>query len=203
MILRYPIAFLCAAVVSLLIFYLMQTLIETGKEALTDTPTGHVVDFVRVKQQEQVETKKRTPPKPPPPPEPPPTPETPRMERAQVSSDSEFALGAVPMETDVGLSSGMVGGDSDGEYLPILKVAPTYPRRALARGIEGYVLVEFTVTRAGNVIDPRVIEAQPPGMFEQAALDAVKKFKYKPKVVNGDAIDVAGVRNLIRFELER
>ena len=87
--------------------------------------------------------------------------------------------------------------------MPIVKVAPTYPRRAAQRGIEGYVVVEFTVSSLGTVIDPVVIEAEPPGMFDSAAIDAVKKFKYKPQMSDGKAVDVPGVRNIIRFELEK
>jgi protein TonB len=106
------------------------------------------------------------------------------------------------MNTSVDLNvDGMGGFSSDGEYLPIVKVAPVYPRRAQTRGIEGYVLLEFVVTKTGAVTDPVVIEASPPGIFDRAAMQAALKFKYKPKVVNGEAIDVAGVRNLITFEL--
>ncbi|PTB82172.1 protein TonB, partial [Marinobacter sp. Z-D5-3] len=91
---------------------------------------------------------------------------------------------------------------SDGEYLPIVKVQAAYPRRALQRGIEGYVVVEFTVTRQGTVRDPRVVEAEPESIFDQAAMDAVLKFKYKPRVVNGDAVEVEGVQNRITFEID-
>ena len=76
-----------------------------------------------------------------------------------------------------------------------------YPRRAAARGIEGYVLLEFTVTKTGAVRDPRVLESKPPGIFDRAAMNASLKFKYKPKVVNGEPIEVSGVRNRITFEL--
>ena len=82
-----------------------------------------------------------------------------------------------------------------------MKVAPVYPRRALTRGIEGYVLLEFTVNSAGAVENPVVVEADPPGIFDRAAVQAALKFKYKPKVVNGEPIAVAGVRNRITFEL--
>ena len=69
------------------------------------------------------------------------------------------------------------------------------------RGIEGYVVLEFIVTKTGAVRDPFVVEAKPPGIFDRAAISAALKFKYKPKVVNGEPIDVAGVRNRITFEL--
>jgi protein TonB len=87
--------------------------------------------------------------------------------------------------------------------VPIVKVAPIYPRRALSRGIEGYVIVEFTVTPQGTVVSPEVVEAEPEGIFERAAMDAAKKFKYKPRMVDGKAVSVPGVQNQITFKMKR
>jgi periplasmic protein TonB len=102
------------------------------------------------------------------------------------------------------LKVGGIGGfSSDGEYLPIVKVQPVYPRRALQRGIEGYVIVEFVVTKNGSVRDPVVIEADPEGVFDSAAMKAALKFKYKPRVVDGEAIEVPGVRNKISFAIAK
>ncbi|MDE0190262.1 MAG: energy transducer TonB [Gammaproteobacteria bacterium] len=86
------------------------------------------------------------------------------------------------------------------ETLPIVKVAPVYPDEAVREGIEGHVLLEFVVTESGAVRDPVVLEAEPPGVFDQAALDAVGKFKYKPKVVDGEPVEITGVRNRFTFE---
>jgi protein TonB len=72
----------------------------------------------------------------------------------------------------------------------------------LQRGIQGYVIVEFTVNKVGAVVDPVVVEAKPEGIFDQAAMDAAKKFKYKPRVVNGEPIAVAGVQNRITFKID-
>ena len=103
---------------------------------------------------------------------------------------------------DVGLgTSGIADLPEDGEYLPIVKVAPIYPRRALTRNIEGHVLLEFVVTSTGTVEDPVVIEAKPPGFFERAAIQAALKFKYKPKVIDGEPAAVTGVRHRIVFEM--
>ena len=91
-------------------------------------------------------------------------------------------------------------GISDGEYLPIVKVAPVYPARALSRGLSGYVLVEFTVTTNGSVRDVFVVESSST-LFERAASEAALKFKYKPRVIDGTAVEVPGVRNRITFEI--
>lgn len=97
-------------------------------------------------------------------------------------------------------STGMSTGD--GEYLPIVKVAPIYPRRAQTRGISGYCIVEYAVTKSGAIRDPIAIDCVPSGVFERASVKAAAKFKYKPRVVDGEAIEVAGVRNKFTYELE-
>ncbi|MDE0421555.1 MAG: M56 family metallopeptidase [Gammaproteobacteria bacterium] len=86
-------------------------------------------------------------------------------------------------------------------HLPIVKVAPIYPAPALANNVEGHVLLEFAVTTTGAVRNPVVLEAEPPGVFDQAALDAVAKFRYKPTVMDGEAVEVTGVRNRVIFEM--
>ena len=102
---------------------------------------------------------------------------------------------------DLSLDGGLALESGDGEYLPIVRVAAVYPRRALQRGIEGFVDVEFIVTKQGSVRDPKIIQASPEGIFEQAAIDATLKYKYKPRVVNGEAMEVSGVEVRVTFEI--
>ena len=87
------------------------------------------------------------------------------------------------------------------EYLPTVKVAPQYPREAALACIEGWVLLEFTVTNRGAVRDPVVIESSHADVFDRAAIEAVRKFRYIPKTYNGSAVEVRGVRHLIPFKL--
>ena len=87
-------------------------------------------------------------------------------------------------------------------YVPISKVPPIYPRRAQERGIEGCVMLEFIVTKVGAVRDPVVVWAQPSGIFDRAAMRAAMKFKYKPQIRDGEAIEVPGVLNQITFIIE-
>jgi protein TonB len=199
---RIVIALVLAAAITLGLFFLMQSLIASGGSALTEPPRGSVLDFVRVKQDEQVEQKDRKPKKPPKPQEPPPQMETPQMEAATPDGDGGGLDFSSDISNDVGLDGGLALGSGDGEYLPIVKVTPVFPRRALQRGIQGYVIVEFTVNKVGAVVNPVVIEAKPEGIFDQAAMDAAKKFKYKPRVVNGEAIAVSGVQNRITFKID-
>ena len=83
----------------------------------------------------------------------------------------------------------------------MVKLAPVYPREAAMACIEGWALLEFMVTAMGTVRDPIVIEASPAGVFDGAAITAAREFRYVPKVWNGQAVDVWGVRYLMRFEL--
>ncbi|HEY5647253.1 MAG TPA: energy transducer TonB [Pseudomonadales bacterium] len=198
MVIRYVFGVVLGLVTTFLLFLMMQSIIQSDRNPFTDAFDGRIVDIVRLDQDEDIEIKQRKPEKPPPPDEPPPDMPRPDFDNADVSTGVD--IGAVDVNVD--LNVGGVGGfSSDGEYLPIVKVAPVYPRRAQTRGIEGYVLLEFVVTKTGAVANPVVIEASPPGIFDRAAINAALKFKYKPKVVNGEAIDVAGVRNRITFEL--
>ena len=87
-------------------------------------------------------------------------------------------------------------------YLPIVKIAPQYPRRALSRGLEGYVIVEYTVTKQGTVKNAVVVESKPEGIFDSAAVKSALRYKYKPRVVDGEPIEVSGVRTQINFELD-
>jgi protein TonB len=115
--------------------------------------------------------------------------------------DTNVANIAPSTAVDISISSsGMSSGD--GEYLPIVKVAPIYPRRAQTRGITGYCIVEYTVTKTGSIRDPQPVDCQPQGVFESASVKASLKFKYKPRVVDGEPIEVAGVQNKFTYELE-
>ena len=197
MVARYAIGVGLGALVTFALFFLMQAIIATDEANLDEGVKGKLLDFVRLQDDQEIETKQRKPKPPPPPDEPPPDMPKPDFEASDISQGVD--IGAVSVDVSLSVEGG--GFSSDGEYLPIVKVNPQYPRRALTRGIEGYVILEYVVTKIGTVRDPVVIEAKPPGIFNRAAINAALKYKYKPKVVNGEAIDVAGVKTRIVFEL--
>ena len=179
------------------LLFIMQLLISTGEQALTETENFRLGDFVRVERNEVVEVKKEKPEKPPEPEE---MPEMPAPDMMN-NFDNSMAVSVSAPQITTSMRVGGVGfGISDGEYLPIVKVAPVYPARALQRGLEGYVIVEFTVTRQGTVRDVGVVESTST-LFERAAMEAASKFKYKPRVIDGEAVEVPGVRNKISFAI--
>ena len=194
---RYFASFGLGLVITFVLFFLMQAVIATDEARLDEGAKGKLLDFVRLEEDQELQTKQRKPKPPPPPDEPPPDMPKPDFESSDISQGVD--VGAVDVDVNLNVEGG--GFSSDGEYLPIVKVNPQYPRRAQTRGIEGYVLLEYIVTKTGAVRDPVVIEAKPPGIFNRAAINAALKYKYKPKVVNGEPIDVAGVKTRITFEM--
>lgn len=193
-------AALAAATTAGLIF-LMQFLIASNMKAPEEVEDIKVVDIHMPDREITTEYDTQQAVKPDDPQNPPP--EMPEMD-FDTPDLNPNAINMGAPKVGANLKVGGIGGfASDGEYLPIVKVQPVYPRRALQRGIEGYVIVEFVVTKNGSVRDPVVVEAEPEGVFDRAAMKAALKFKYKPRVVDGEPIEVPGVRNKISFAIAK
>jgi protein TonB len=86
-------------------------------------------------------------------------------------------------------------------YFPVFKMAPEYPKGALQQEKEGKVILEFTVSASGFVVEPKVAHSTDP-VFNDAALEAAKKFRYAPKFVDGKPVAVANVMNKIIFQMQ-
>jgi len=197
---RYAFSIAIGVVVTMSLLFLMQVLIATGKTALTKPRDRAKLEFVRVKRNEALNVEDFTPEKPPKPPETPP--ETPPQDLDNIDPSAptiNIAPPTVATDTSIGGPGGM--NIAEGDYLPIVRVAPVYPARALSRGLEGYVDMSFTVTTTGTVRDPVVLFSTS-SLFERAAMRAVMKFKYKPRVVDGVPVDVPGVKTRITFKIE-
>ena len=198
--LRSIVGAVAAVPIALGLFYLMQSLIDT-QFAQEDVKTRKIADIVVPDKVIETNLKEVLPEKVEDPDEPPPD-----MEPLDFDTDLDMSTANMAPTVAVNVSinaSGLSSGD--GEYLPIVKVAPIYPRRAQTRGITGYCIVTYTVTTTGAIRDPYVeneTDCSPKGIFERASLKAALKFKYKPRVVDGQAIEVAGVQNKFTYELE-
>lgn len=90
----------------------------------------------------------------------------------------------------------------DTEATPIVRVEPIYPRIALEKRLEGWVLVQFDVESTGDVVNPRVLSAEPARIFDRAVLNAVKKWKYGPPTRNGEPTKISGFTVRVAFRLE-
>jgi len=189
---------LLAVPVAIGLFYVMQSLVSREFEQ-QDTKARKIADIVVPDKVIETNVKEVKPEKVEDPEEPPPD-----LEPIQFDTNIDMNTGNIAPQAKITLNLNATGMSSgDGEYLPIVKVAPIYPRRAQTRGISGYCIVEYTVTTTGAIRDPQPVDCQPQGIFERASVKAAEKFKYKPRVVDGNAIEVAGVQNKFTFELEK
>jgi protein TonB len=192
---RYGSAVLISSGITFVLFLIMQMLVATGNSKLVDE---EVVRFIGVVQKiiDDPAVKEILEPVPPPPVE-----EEPVLETPPVVVQAPGDVGGVYERPPVTLDPHNAGLYVDGALMPIVRVQPVYPRRAIRDDVEGYTIVEFTVTEHGSVENPVVIYAEPKGYFESASEKAVLKFKYKPQVVNGEPIRVTGQRTRFTFEL--
>ncbi len=180
----------------------MYILIESTEQRLDESNRMHMLDFVRIKRDEASQRKQRKPERPLTT-KAPPAPPTPKSNLSDDLGDA-LQISDIPAATDAGsMMFGSSFGMSDGEYLPIVKVAPIYPMSALKRGIVGTCLVQYTVTPAGTVKDVFVIEEECKiVVFRKVSMQAAVKFKYKPRIIDGEAITVPGVKNRFVFNLD-
>ena len=200
MITRLAICVGLAAFVTFGLLYLMQHLITMSEGALEEVDYTKLIEFVRLKRDTQTQEKERKLPEPQRPDEPPPPPEIDLTENA---APSQELTNVMPI-ADTGLSLDGVGGvgtnaAADSDIVPLVRVEPQYPPRAKERGIEGWVVVEFTISAAGTVKDPQVVDAYPSSVFNRSVLRAVRKWKYNPKIENGTAVERAGMQITFEF----
>ena len=196
-------SFIAAILLGLLtafgLFWGMQAMIGVSGE-LKDAGKRLTVDFVRLRKDRTPQMKKREPPKREKPEQPPPPPE---MNMAQNMKPSDAVGDIVPIaDTGVELakSTSLGVGGSDRDIVPLVRVDPEYPPRAKQRGIKGWVEVEFTITKVGTVRDERVLRSKPPYVFDRAALQAVRRWRYNPQIEDGIAVEHPGQQ--IRFLFE-
>lgn len=189
---------LLAAGVTIGLFLVMKVLVTGQEYAIEEELASIGIDFVRVERDEESQTKDRAlkrpskvePEEPPPPPKLT-QPNRPNVDKASMSADmGAFNLAGLNLNAPV-----------DGDTLAIVRVLPRYPSRALSRGIEGWVLLEFAIDELGLAVNPVVIESEPSGIFDRAATSAVKRWKYRPMIEDGRPRIRPGVRQLISFEI--
>ncbi len=174
------------------IFFIMQWLIDVGDVELDNTSIK-IADVTMPERELELLMDMERPQEEEPPPETMP-PEFDMTPPAEVDSSAA--------RPNLGFKGKKAGVFADGSYVPIFQVPPVYPRRALERGIEGCVMLKFTVTKVGSTRDPSVEWAVPPGIFDRAAMRSALKYKYKPQIRDGEAIEVPNVRTVVIFKIE-
>ena len=190
-------SFLIAALVTLGLIYAMYALIRMAEPELGERNAFKLPDFVHVPKNEDVTTITPKPDRPDDVAEQPDVPDV-DVTPDKIDINTNLALGAVK----VGINRDLQGFNSnDGEYLPIFRAPPVYPRRAAERGLCGWVDLMYSVTASGGTANP-VVTGSSSSMFESAAKKAALKYKYKPRQVAGKPVDVDGVEIRIKFEME-
>ena len=195
-----------AALVAFGLFWLMHLLIMGRDLGAKKDTTSAVIDFVRLKRDSQLETRTRSKPEKPPPPKQPPPPQM--KVQAQAKPDMSPTPFNVPkMNLPTSITGGpflgtFAAGDiqGDAELIPLVRIAPQYPRQALRDGISGEVTLEITVGPDGTVKSARVKSAKPRGYFESAAVAAAYKGRFRPKVVDGQPQETSGVYT-VKFKM--
>ena len=181
--------------VAIALFLLMHGLISGGEDVDRDRQNALRLDFIQVDPDELENIRdRRKPPEPEKPKEPPPPPEIkvqdqdrppqnmPRVDMPRVSVG--LAGGAGPY-----LGNWSAGDPSaEGDVIPIVRIEPQYPREALIEGISGWVEIEFTIEPDGSVSDPKILSSNPRRMFDQNAIRAIYKWKFKPRIEDGKPV---------------
>lgn len=191
------------------LFVFMHKLISSGGGNNPDLEAIAGIRFGPVDIPDDVITRsRRIPPKPPPPKNPPPPP---KMEiqkvNQQVTDMPKLDLPNIdiPLVGGAGMFIGSfetIDKTAEGDIIPIVVIRPMYPRDAAMQGIEGWVKVEFIITPVGTVKDPRVIDSNPPRIFNREALRAILKWKFKPRVIDGVPVERPATQ-IIDFNLEQ
>ena len=195
--------------VALALFVVMHELIRGRGGAEAAGRGGQIVDMVRVREEEELRTKQRVRPKKPPPPKAPPPP--PRLRLTQnTKPERQVARMRMPK---IAISAAHGGGPylgkwspgdaaAEGEAVPIVRIDPQWPRQALEEGTEGFVRVEVLIGMDGATKDVRVLESEPGQLFVCNALRAVRRWKFKPRIVDGEAVERWAVPT-IEFKMVR
>lgn len=197
--LRIPVAVFVGGLFTTAMFWLLWSLISTAFD-VGDRAEATRIEFSRMRRDTEVTTKRdekveRE--------RPPPTPETPRMAFSAGGIENNVAQLAPIVDARGAMSRMSMSAGSDRDVIPLVRINPDYPPRALSRGLEGWVQVQFTITATGTVRDPVVVNAEPKNIFDDAALKAIARWRYNPKVEGGVAVERVGVQTIIRFQLEQ
>ncbi|PHS68745.1 MAG: energy transducer TonB [Methylophaga sp.] len=219
---RLIIGLMMAILVNIGLFTLMQQMTTANSVDRRVTEDIRLLDFVRLKRENRIETKKRElPKKPPPPQKPPPPPKTPVLQAKKPKAPTP-KLDVPQIDVPLNIAGGPYLGDfatgpkvapaapaapvvvpvMDDEVIPLVRIPPRYPRSASRRGIEGVVVVSFTITKDGQVTNPIVESAKPENTFNKAALKAILKWKFKPKIVGGKPVERQATQE-IEFKLAK
>ncbi|CAH6902634.1 Ferric siderophore transport system, periplasmic binding protein TonB [Vibrio chagasii] len=196
-----------AGALGLALFSFMAWMVDNGHQRSPDDSETLSFNMVMVEQEQEVQRRQRAVPEKPEMPEPPPEAQTSQSQAEVTPLNSMSSLPSLDLNTSIdGLAiNAPTFSDfgSNQQAMPLYRVEPRYPAKALKRGAEGFVIMSFTIDETGRPIDIQVTDANPRRMFEREAMRALKKWKYQPKVVDGKAIAQVGQTVKLEFKLAK
>lgn len=194
---KIPLIIFAALLVNIVMFVAIEYMVGNRRIRLTETTDFDISNFIRVAEQSREVRSRRDP-------------EAPQKPQNEMQQDIERLTSASQAGTLAGLDVSMpdidlevdVGGTIQiaRELTPLVRIPPEYPMSARAKGIQGYVILRFTVTETGAVEDPEVLRSQPPGVFDRSASRAVLRWKYQPQMVDGKPASVVSYTR-INFQM--
>lgn len=203
--LRALVSIIIGAAVTFGLFAFMAFLVGGGAQRGETSAETPVIEITMDRQDAKAQNKPRVVPKPPPPPAQPEKPQTaPPDTSSNIDTSMSFNMGAV--ETGGHSAGGFKLGNMmtrDGDATPIVRIEPQYPIAAARDGKEGWVQLRFTINELGGVDDVEVIQAEPKRLFDKEAIRALKKWKYKPKIVDGKPLKQPGMTVQLDFTLDK
>ncbi len=187
------------------LFVIMAFLIKSEIEAPEKSDVAPI-QIAMVEPDDDLKIRDRRIPKKPPPPKDPPPPQTQKI--SKVTKPTPTVMNIKMAKLEVGVvgdtylgNTGDPGNLSDGDAIPMVVIQPNYPRKAALEGIEGWVKFRFTVSADGTPKNIELIEAKPRRIFDRDARKAIYKWKFKPKIVDGKAIEQPNMYYTMEFEL--
>lgn len=201
--LRWLLAIPIALSSTFILFVVMAFMVENGDRGLPEQSSTLVFDMFMPEAAKEAQRRQRSLPEKPQTPPPTQTPQS-------VQKTLQIALPTMPM---IGLDTAVSGlavnipllsdFSANQQALPLYRVEPQYPARAMKLGAQGFVLLSFTIDAQGRPQKIRIADSKPRRLFDKAALQALKKWKYQPKIVNGKSVAQAGQTVRLEFKISK
>ncbi|MDC4170332.1 energy transducer TonB [Photobacterium damselae] len=217
--LRVLMAFPLAILLAGGLFTFMAWMVDNGSRQEPESTPPLSFNMVMVEQESEVQRRQRVVPPKPEAPKPPPQIMPSQSKPTSVSTLPVASISALGLDTSISgiavsapkfgkvegaanLGAGINVG-SNQQAMPLYRVEPRYPARALKQGAEGYVVLQFTIDTQGRPSDISVVEAKPRRLFERDAMRALRKWKYQAKVIDGQAVEQPGQTVKLEFKINQ
>lgn len=196
-----------ALAVTLALFSLMAWMVDNGGKSIPKPTSTFSFTMVMAEQEQDVQRRQRSIP------ELPQVPQVPTQAPARSEQTAAMDVSSLNPLVDLNLSTAIEGvavnAPQFGEFsvnqqvMPLYRVEPNYPAKALQRGVEGYVTLRFNIDELGKTRDIEVVDSNPKRYFEREAMLALRNWKYQPKIVDGKAVVQTGLTVRLEFKLQK